>query len=169
MNRLFYFVVISFSINSCSGNSDELPIHENDWETRKAEIDPGDSLLMGSTYLAVYSSIYSYTEKTTTKLTATISLRNTNISEQIYVLSAKYYDTHGNLIRTYIDHPIYIRPMETLEIVIHQIDEKGGTGANFVFDWATTESANEPYFEAIMISTSGQQGISFSTEGIRTR
>ena len=55
--------------------------------------------------------------------------------------------------------------METVEIVIDEMDEQGGTGANFMFDWAMKKTSNEPLFEGVMISTSGQQGLSFTTQG----
>ena len=57
--------------------------------------------------------------------------------------------------------------METAEIVIDEIDKEGGTGANFLFEWKVTKNTNEPFFEGIMISTSGQQGLSFTTQGRR--
>ncbi len=82
-------------------------------------------------------------------------------------MKADYYNTHGDLIRSYIKKPVYVKPMETIEVVIGQEDKEGGTGANFLFDWATTETAHAPVFEAVMISTSGQQGLSFTTQGIK--
>jgi len=57
--------------------------------------------------------------------------------------------------------------METVEIVIDEKDQEGGTGANFLFDWSIKPNSHEPYFEGVMISTSGQQGLSFTTEGKR--
>ena len=57
--------------------------------------------------------------------------------------------------------------METIEIVIDQVDSVGGTGGNFIFSWATENQYNEPLFEAIMISTDNQQGISFTTQGVK--
>ena len=56
--------------------------------------------------------------------------------------------------------------MQTIEIVIDENDIEGGTGANFIFDWLATKSTHAPYFEAVMISTSGQQGLSFTTKGV---
>ncbi|MBK3517038.1 DUF3124 domain-containing protein [Carboxylicivirga marina] len=38
---------------------------------------------------------------------------------------------------------------------------------HFLFDWSATHQSIEPLFEAVMISTTGQQGISFVTKGIR--
>ena len=55
--------------------------------------------------------------------------------------------------------------METVEIVIDESDKEGGTGANFLFNWSIKPNSTEPFFESVMLSTSGQQGISFTTQG----
>jgi hypothetical protein len=83
------------------------------------------------------------------------------------MVSAKYYDTHGKLIRTYFEKSIYIAPMETVAIVIDEIDKEGGTGANFLFDWAIKPQTTEPIFEGIQLSTAGR--ISFTTHGVRLK
>lgn len=126
-----------------------------------------DSLSLGTTHLSVYSQVYSYTEHKKHSLTVTVSMRNTDRKDTVYIKKADYYDTHGKLIRSYFNHPIYLAPMETVEIVIDETDKEGGTGGNFMFDWAINPTSNEPLFEAVMISTSGQQGLSFTTVGIK--
>ena len=74
---------------------------------------------------------------------------------------------NGSTFLSYFDKTIFIRPLETVQIVIDGVDNEGGTGANFIFDWQMRPKATEPLFEAIMLSTYGQQGISFVTEGKR--
>ncbi len=138
-----------------------------DWKNKKVDFILSDSLEAGGTYLSVYSHIYSMTQDRTHDLTVTISLRNTNRSDTIYITNAEYYDTQGSLIRTYFDDPVYLQPLETISIVIAGADQKGGAGANFIFDWKIEPGTKEPLFEAIMISTLGQQGLSFSTKGER--
>ena len=128
-----------------------------------------DSLTNGSTYLPVYSEIYHRNNTFTFNLTATVSIRNISLEDTVYIHSSKYYDTHGKLIRNYFDKTVYVLPMETIEIVVHEDDKSGGTGANFVFDWSCEKDALVPFFEAVMISTTGQQGLSFTTQGIRKK
>ena len=48
-----------------------------------------DSLVKGSSYLSVYSQIYNETEHKTYNLTATVSIRNVNISDTIYIDNAE--------------------------------------------------------------------------------
>jgi hypothetical protein len=124
-------------------------------------------MFRGETYLSVYSSIYGFTEHRTYDLTATVSMRNTNRLDTIYINKAEYFNTKGESIRVYFEKTIFLKPMETVEIVIDEIDKEGGTGASFLFNWAVPAQAHEPLFEGVMISTSGQQGLSFTTQGKR--
>jgi hypothetical protein len=45
------------------------------------------------------------------------------------------------------------------------MDASGGSGANFIVQWAGPESINTPVIEAVMIGTQGSQGISFVSPG----
>jgi hypothetical protein len=89
--------------------------------------------------------------------------------DTVYIDKAMYFDTRGRSIRTYFDRTIFIAPMETVEIVIAERDKEGGTGANFLFNWKIKPTSSEPLFESVMISTSGQQGLSFTTQGKRIK
>lgn len=140
-------------------------MHPTNWKHRTVTHSLNDSLEQGKTYLSVYSEIYSETEHRVHSLTATVSLRNINTHDTVYIDKATYFNTHGEAIRTYFNKTIFIAPMETVEIVIDEHDKAGGTGANFLFNWSIKPQSNAPYFESVMISTSGQQGISFTTQG----
>ena len=96
-------------------------------------------------------------------------MRNTSETDTVYVDKAEYFVTKGNSIRTYFPQSIFLAPMETVAIVKDEKDQEGGTGANFLFHWKIKPGTNEPLFEGIMISTSGQQGLSFATQGKRIK
>lgn len=167
--KYFSFFFLLLLLSSCEEEPVMSSIAPVNWKSRAAELPLDDSLSTGTTYLSIYSQIYSRSELRTHNLTATVSMRNTNVNDSIFVLKADYYNTKGNLIRTYFKNPIVLMPMETVEIVIDESDQEGGTGANFIFDWKKPESADDPFFEGVMISTSGQQGISFTTHGRKLR
>ncbi|MFV0566135.1 MAG: DUF3124 domain-containing protein [Flavobacteriaceae bacterium] len=156
---------IAILLFSCDEKKEVSSINPVNWNKRQLSPPDTDSLTSGMTYLSIYSQIYSQSEHRTHNLTATVSMRNTNLKDTIFIEKADYFDTHGELIRTYFNKTIYIAPMETVEIVIDETDKHGGTGANFVFDWKIPPHTHEPFFEGVMISTSGQQGISFTTQG----
>lgn len=145
------------------------PIHAENWAKRKIDIKKKDSLEYGKSYLSIYSQIYSISQHKTHNLTAMVSLRNTSDTDTIYLLRAEYFDTHGAHVRTYFNHPIFLAPMETTDIIIDEKDVVGGTGSNFIFEWKIPKNCPEPLFEGVMNSTMGQQGLSFTTQAKRVK
>lgn len=116
-------------------------------------------------YVPIYSDIYNQTRDSRTLLTATLSIRNTSIRDSLFIRKIDYYNTAGDLVRSYIDQPIYLRPMESLDYVIEQQDKAGGSGANFLIDWYSRKPLH-PLFQAVMVGGLGSQAFSFTTEGI---
>lgn len=169
MSHSFSIIVLLLFFISCDEQPKTYAPPINNWKNKTVSKDFTDSLSTGTTYLSVYSHIYTVSQERITDLTATISMRNTSTTDTLYLLKAEYFDTNGKSVRNYITQPIFITPMETAEIVIEQKDNAGGSGANFIFDWKIKPGAPEPLFEAIMISTSGQQGLSFTTQGKRIK
>ena len=169
MKTLFKILLFAIILQSCQEKVEMSSISSVNWEKRSIEPLEKDSLTKGSTYLSVYSQIYSQTDQTTHDLTATVSMHNTNKTDTIYINKAEYFDTDGKSIRTYFDKTIFVAPMATVQIIIDEHDREGGTGANFIFEWMIEPGSNDPLFEAVMISTSGQQGLSFTTQGKRLK
>jgi hypothetical protein len=165
MKNIFLIFTFLFLAISCEENMEVSSVNPVNWAKRMANKSTTDSLLTGKTYLSVYSQIHSRTEHITHDLTVTVSMRNVSSKDTIFIEKAEYFNTEGKLIRTYFDKLIFIAPMETVEIVINEDDQDGGTGANFIFDWKIKPNSNTPFFEGIMISTSGTQGLSFTTQG----
>ncbi|GGF66261.1 DUF3124 domain-containing protein [Wenyingzhuangia marina] len=166
MKNIFLIIFSTILLISCKEEKEISSINPVNWEKRISKI-TDENFISGATHLSVYSQVYSYTEHKKHSLTVTVSMRNTDRQDTIYIKKADYYDTHGKLIRSYFNHPIYLAPMETVEIVIDETDKEGGTGGNFMFDWIIKQESNQPLFEAVMISTSGQQGLSFTTTGVK--
>ncbi|XCF05720.1 DUF3124 domain-containing protein [Tamlana crocina] len=165
---LYSFIICS--ILSCNEQpKTSPPIHAENWANRKIEIKDKDSLEYGKSYLSIYSQIYSISQHKTHNLTAMVSLRNTSDTDTIYLLKAEYFDTHGVSVRNYFNHPIFLAPMETTDIIIDEKDVAGGTGSNFIFEWKIPKNCPEPLFEGIMNSTMGQQGLSFTTQAKRIK
>lgn len=167
MKHVFIIALIALAFVACKNEANKLPVNKVNWDTRNAAAIIPDSLETGSTYLSVYSQIYSGSQERLVDLTATISMRNLNTNDTLFINTIDYYNTHGEQIRSYLQEPIFILPMETVEILIEHRDNEGGTGANILFDWSKTPAASDPVFEAVMISTYGQMGLSFLTHGIR--
>lgn len=158
-------IICSVHFYSCEQKEQNDVFEPVNWEKREINIETKTGLVFGSSYLSVYSEIYEMTEKTTHQLTATVSIRNTSLTDSVYITKADYFNTSGNLIRSYLSSAVFLKPLETIEIIIHKKDTSGGTGANFIFDWAAPKQEHEPIFEAVMVWTTGHQGISFVTQG----
>jgi hypothetical protein len=48
-------------------------------------------------------------------------------------------------------------------------DLRGGTGANFIVEWASPSTVAEPVIEAVMIGTIGTTSYSFVSQGRSVR
>lgn len=167
--RHFLLYILAIGLFSCGSETNSSKINPVKWSERKTELPSNKEFEKGTTYLAVSSEIYSQNEHKRHDLTATVSMRNLNERDTVFFTNAKYYNTAGKLIREYFNFPVFIAPMETLEIVIAENDPAGGTGGNFIFHWLTPKGKLEPLVDAIMISTSGQQGLSFTSTGKRIK
>lgn len=161
---VFLFVVV---LVGCQRTVELSSINPVNWNSRLANQNSYTDAQFGKSYLPVYSQIYQLNTKRIHDLTITVSIRNLSLSDTMYILKAEYFDSKGDFIRSYFQHPVYVKPLETIEIVIDELDNAGGTGAKFLFDWAVKKQNIAPLFQAIMISTSGQQGLSFVTEGMQ--
>ena len=167
MKNLYFNVLILMLLSSCGSDNTLHNLPSSKLKSHYINDLDSSSFELGSTYLSVYSQIYLASEDRLQNLTATISIRNPNKSDTVYVLKADYFNTEGIFLRNYLESPIYLVPLETIEIVIEFSDETGGTGGNFLFDWLREEKAHPPIFEGIMISAFGQTGLAFSTQGIQ--
>jgi hypothetical protein len=165
---LYILLVLTLSFLSCNKEKqqEDYDFHNPVWAERKSNNQVLDSLEKRKTYLPVYAQIYEVSEERKINLAATVSIRNTDLKDTIYISKVDYFNTEGHLIRKYLTAPVYVLPMETLEIIIKSADNSGGTGANFLFEWYSGNKTSKALFESVMISTTAQQGISFTSRGI---
>lgn len=116
-------------------------------------------------YVPIYSDIYAESKLSSVLLTATLSIRNTSLSDTTYISSIDYYDTNGKLVRSYLNRTLQLRPMQSIDYVIDRSDASGGSGANFIVTWGAHKNT-KPIFQAVMITTQGQHGLSFVVDGV---
>jgi hypothetical protein len=164
MKSLFYFVIVFALMSSCTSNS--VPETKHHSEYHFTTVDRSKLAQQEQVYIPIYSDIYYVDSKHTFSLTATLSIRNTSFKDSIYVFSIDYYNSVGQKVRRYNESTLLLKPMESIEFVVENKDDTGGVGANFVVEWGSRQGAQKPYLQGIMIGTTGQQGISFTTEGI---
>lgn len=136
------------------------------YKTRKGGAINSDSLQKTKkVYVPVYSNIYQRTRNDRTSLTSTLSIHNTSETDTLFVTRIDYYNTEGELVKKHLESTIYVNTFETIEYVVEEQDNSGGSGANFVIEWHGNEKLN-PLFQAVMIGGLGSKTFSFTTEGV---
>lgn len=127
----------------------------------------GQELSDGQTlYVPCYSHIYHGVNSRPFDLAVTLSIHNVDMTEPLTLEVVDYYDTNGDRLRSYLDEPVTVPPLATVEYLVEQMDESGGSGANFIVVWSSERGMNPPLVESVMIGTSSQQGISFTSRGV---
>ena len=104
-------------------------------------------------YVPAYSHIYTGNRQSRSLLTVTLSIRNTDTSHAIEIVSVDYYDTKGVLLKKYLPSPVLLKPLESIRYVVDYDDKTGGSGANFLIEWRSGNLVNPPIMEAIMIGS----------------
>ncbi len=116
-------------------------------------------------YVPVYSHIYQRDKQMTFNLTTTLSIRNADPYRSFTLSKVSYYDSEGKRIQNYLESAQQIKPLASTSFVVEEEDLRGGVGANFIISWQSETPINPPIIEAVNISTSQQQGISFLSVG----
>jgi hypothetical protein len=131
-----------------------------------SQADSGIALSAGQTvYVPIYSHIYSGLKGRPFNLAATLSIRNTDPKHPISLISVKFYDSDGKLVKEYLDNPFDIKAMASTRYILTEADTAGGSGANFLVKWKAKTKVNPPIIEGVMIGTRSGQGISFVSRG----
>ena len=116
-------------------------------------------------YVPIYSDIYTDRDARKVLLSATLSVRNTTLKKSLYINKIDYYDTDGALVKSYLDKPIELPAMATLNYIVEKEEDKGGSGANFIIEVEGVDETVKPVIEAVMIGNFSNKGFAFSTEG----
>jgi hypothetical protein len=131
-----------------------------------------DRIVAGQTlYVPAYSHIATANDARPFNLAVTLSVRNTDQTHPIVVISVRYHDGDGRLVRDFLKKPIRLTSLAGTEFFVRENDTSGGASASFVVDWVAESSVSDPVVEAVMIGTASTQGISFTTPGrvVRSR
>lgn len=119
-------------------------------------------------YLPIYSDLWhgdlgnrNLPDKTA--LSALVSIRNTDPAQPIRVISARYHDTQGKLLRDFVPKVRSVPPLGTLELFIERAESAGGSGASFLIRWQADRPVNPPVVEAVHADLRNPRTISFIT------
>ena len=95
----------------------------------------------------------------------TLSVHNASETRPLVLRRIAYFDTSGKMVESYLKAPIALKPFSTVEVFIPTSDVRGGTGANFVVDWAAAGEIAEPAVEALMVGGVGAGHYAFISQG----
>ncbi len=127
---------------------------------------PADPLAVsGAFYVPVYSSVSMSQGKLRADFSVTLSVHNASETRPLVLKRIAYFDTVGRLVESYLKAPIALKPFSTVEVFIATTDLRGGTGANFVVDWASADDIAEPAVEALMVGSVGNGHYAFISQG----
>ncbi len=127
---------------------------------------PSENLgVSGSFYVPVYSSVSMSQGKLRADFSVTLSIHNVSEARPLVLRRIAYFDTSGKMVESYLKAPVALKPFSTIEVFVPTTDIRGGTGANFVVDWAASGEIAEPVIEALMVGGIGSGHYAFTTQG----
>lgn len=98
-------------------------------------------------------------------LSAQISIRNTDLSAPIRVVSVQYFDGSGKRLKEFVPSPVTVPPLGAHEFHVPKSDTSGGTGASALVRWQADTPVNPPVVEAVHAEVAGTRALSFITTG----
>ncbi len=128
-----------------------------------------DLAVSGGFYVPAYSSVAMSQGKLRVDFSVTLSVHNASETQPLVVKRIAYFDTAGKQVESYLNAPVALKPLATVSIFIPTDDVRGGTGANFLVDWAATGEIAEPVVEALMVGGIANAHYAFISQGRPTR
>jgi hypothetical protein len=127
---------------------------------------PAENLAVsGAFYVPVYSSVSMSAGRLRGDFSVTLSIHNASETKPLVLKRIAYFDTSGKMVESYLKAPVALKPFSTIEVFIAATDVRGGTGANFVVDWAAAGEIAEPAVEALMVGSVGNGHYAFISQG----
>lgn len=97
--------------------------------------------------------------------TITLTIHNTSLDQTLTVPTVIYVNREGAPQRDFLSSPLRLGPLASKNFSLQPKTFAEGNGAAFIVKWEGPESIPDPLIEALMLTTEGQQGISFITRG----
>ncbi len=123
-----------------------------------------------SIYVPVYSKVLHGNINKTGQpneilLSSMLSVRNTDPKYPLVLTAVRYYDTDGRVLRDYITTPKTLPPMGSTDFFVEYQEKFGGTGANFIVTWSSSDPINAPIMETVHVYFWGNQSKAFISRG----
>jgi hypothetical protein len=161
----FVAILAALSILYSPAASAQIPAIEQNFATSLTALPTEHPTVSGAFYVPVYSSVSMSQGKLRADFSVTLSVHNTSETRPLILKRVAYFDTSGKMVESYLKSPVALKPFATIEVFIAASDVRGGTGANFVVDWAATGEIAEPAVEALMVGGVGAGHYAFISQG----
>lgn len=162
---LLFAILAVMSILDCAGAGAQTGNIEQNFAASLTTL-PAESLaISGAFYVPVYSSVSMSQGKLRADFAVTLSVHNASETRPLVLKRIAYFDTSGKMVESYLKSPVALKPFATVEIFVAANDVRGGTGANFVVDWAATGEIAEPAVEVLMVGSVGAGHYAFISQG----
>ena len=102
----------------------------------------------------VYVPVYTHTflggkKRIPLNLSPNLVISNTDSANSIQITEVIYYNSEGELLKSYLNSPKNLNPMASTYYLIETADDRGGWGANFIIKWKSANKVTQPLIEAI--------------------
>jgi hypothetical protein len=162
----FFAILAALSIlHGASADAQSASPIEQNFASSLTAIPAENLTVSGAFYVPVYSSVSMSQGKLRADFSVTLSVHNASETRPLVLKRIAYFDTSGKMVDSYLKSPVALKPFSTIEVSIAANDVRGGTGANFVIDWAAAGEIAEPAVEALMVGSVGAGHYAFISQG----
>lgn len=161
----FVILILGCLLWPAYGSAQPAPPVEQVFANSLTTMPAGNLGVSGAFYVPVYSSVSMSQGKLRADFSVTLSIHNASETRPLVIRRIAYFDTAGKIVETYLKAPIAMKPFSTIEVFVPTTDVRGGTGANFLMDWAATDEIAEPVVEALMVGGLGSGHYAFISQG----
>ena len=162
---LLFAILAAMSILDCLPAAAQTGAIEQNFAASLTAMPAENLAVSGAFYVPVYSSVSMSQGKLRADFSVTLSVHNTSETRPLVLKRIAYFDTSGKMVESYLKAPVALKPFATVEVFIAANDVRGGTGANFVVDWAAVGEIAEPAVEALMFGSVGAGHYAFISQG----
>lgn len=162
---LLFAILAAMSILHCAAAGAQSGNIEQSFAASLTAVPTENLTVSGAFYVPVYSSVSMSQGRLRADFAVTLSVHNASETRPLVLKRIAYFDTSGKMVESYLKSPVALKPFATVEVFIAANDVRGGTGANFVVDWAATGEIAEPAVEALMVGSVGPGHYAFISQG----
>jgi hypothetical protein len=112
-------------------------------------------------YVAAYSHVFMAEQRVQFPVASTVVVRNTDPSNPILVTAVDYRDSKGKHLHHYVENPITVDALSSVEFSVTESDQTGGHSPSIIVRWEAMRAVNAPVVETLVIGARSGQSISF--------